>query len=92
MDWISFQLAIIGLCGGRSEIVGAALGWLILKDVFDFVVYGVLFGVVAGMMVYICIFQLIPTAIRYDPNDCYVSNSMIVGMAIMAISLCAFKY
>lgn len=81
-----------GVLSGLSEIVGAGLGWVILKDVFNDMIYALLFGLVAGMMIYICIFQLIPTAIRYDPQDKYVSNATVVGMAVMAVSLVAFKY
>jgi ZIP family zinc transporter len=85
----AFLLAFIS---GISEVLGAFLGWIILSDIFDNVVYGTLFGLVAGMMVNICIYQLIPTAHRYDPQDIYVSNSIVVGMMIMAISLVAFMY
>ena len=81
-----------GVLSGLSEIVGAGLGWAILKDVFNDMIYALLFGLVAGMMIYICVFQLIPTAIRYDPLDKYVSNATVVGMAVMAVSLVAFKY
>ena len=31
--------------------------------------FGIVFGFVGGMMVYICIHELIPTAHRYDPDD-----------------------
>jgi ZIP family zinc transporter len=81
-----------GFLSGLSEIVGAGLGWVILEQVFDDNIYAILFGVVAGMMVNICLYQLIPTALRYDPSDRLVSNGMVVGMAIMAISLVAFLY
>lgn len=81
-----------GFMSGVSEIVGAGLGWLVLKDVFSELVFGVLFGLVAGMMVAICIYELLPTARRYDPEDRFVSNMAVVGMALMAVSLVAFKY
>lgn len=81
-----------GVLSGMSEIVGAGLGWLILKDVFDENIYALLFGIVSGMMIYICVFQLLPSAHRYDPADGFVSNGVIGGMAVMAISLVAFKY
>ena len=81
-----------GFISGLSEIVGAGLGWIILKDQFNENVYGILFGLVAGMMVAICIYELLPTAHRYDPQDHYVSNFAVLGMMIMAISLIAFMY
>ena len=47
---------------------------------------------VAGMMVMICLNELIPTAHRYDPNDTVVTKSIVAGMAVMAASLCLFVY
>jgi len=34
--------------------------------------------------------ELLPTAFRYDPKDSLVTNSFVVGMAIMAASLVLF--
>ncbi|CAM9559841.1 unnamed protein product [Pylaiella littoralis] len=87
--WKAFGWALLS---GVSEPIGAGLGWLILKDVMSELVYGVLFGVVAGMMMNITIHELIPTAVRYDPADKVTTNSIIVGMAIMALSLTLFLY
>mmetsp|Transcript_18752 Transcript_18752/g.31583 ORF Transcript_18752/g.31583 Transcript_18752/m.31583 type:complete len:335 (+) Transcript_18752:60-1064(+) len=81
-----------GVLSGVSEIIGAGLGWIILEDVVDNNVYAILFGVVAGMMINICLYQLLPTAMRYDPKDQYVSNFVVIGMAIMAMSLVVFLY
>ena len=53
------------LLSGISEPVAAVLGYLVLMNVVGPVAYGVLFGLVAGMMVYICLRELIPTAHRY---------------------------
>lgn len=77
---------------GVSELIGAALGWIILATAMNDLVYGILFGLVAGMMVYICIYQLLPTAHRYDPEDKYVSSSCLFGMGVMAASLVMFLY
>jgi ZIP family zinc transporter len=53
--------------------------------------YGALFAVVGGMMVYISLKELLPTALKYDPHDHYVTNCMFGGMAIMALSLILFQ-
>lgn len=87
--WKAFGWALLS---GVSEPIGAGLGWLILKDIMSELVYGILFGVVAGMMVNITIHELIPTAVRYDPADKVTTNSIIAGMAIMALSLTLFLY
>lgn len=75
---------------GVSEPVGALLGWLILRSVFSELVYGILFGVVGGMMVYISIRELLPTARKYDPEDKVVTASLFAGMIVMALSLLTF--
>lgn len=87
--WKAFGWALLS---GVSEPIGAGLGWLVLKDNTSELVYGVLFGVVAGMMVNITIHELLPTAVRYDPADKVTTNSVIAGMAVMALSLTLFLY
>merc|ERR1719409_1491448 len=69
-----------------------ALGWALLKDHFDNLLYGIVFGMVAGMMIMICLNELIPTAHRYDPRDRVVTKSIVAGMAVVAASLCLFVY
>ena len=87
--WKAFRWALLS---GVSEIVGALLGWVILKDHFDNLLYGIVFGMVGGMMIMICLNELIPTAHRYDPADKVVTKSIVAGMAVMAASLCLFVY
>jgi len=76
---------------GVSEPIGGLFGYLILYgSAMSDVAYGALFGVVGGMMVYISLKELLPTALKYDPEDKYVTNSMFAGMLIMALSLILF--
>lgn len=42
------------------------------------------------MMVYISIKELIPTALRYDPQDSVASTCVVAGMVVMAGSLLLF--
>jgi len=79
-----------GLASGLTEPIGAALGWAILADAMSDVLYGCMFGIVSGMMVMICIKELLPTAHRYDPKDSVVTLSVVAGMFIMALSLVLF--
>jgi ZIP family zinc transporter len=85
--WQAFKWAFIS---GISEPIGAGLGWLVLYRTMDDSAYGVVFGLVAGMMVNICISELLPTAFKYDPKDSIVTRCFVVGMAIMALSLVLF--
>jgi ZIP family zinc transporter len=80
------------MLSGITEPIGALFGWLILANAMDDTMYGILFGVVGGMMVTICLHELLPTAHRYDKNDEVVTLSCIAGMGIMALSLCLFLY
>jgi len=79
-----------GVLSGISEPFAALLGWAVLANSFDPIIYGVMFGFVSGMMVIISLKELIPTAHRYDPDDTVVTNSLIVGMFVMALSLVLF--
>jgi len=36
---------------GMTELFGAFLGWVVLRKVFNQLVYGILFGLISGMMV-----------------------------------------
>lgn len=75
---------------GVSEPIAALLGWAVLANSFSDELYGVLFGMVSGMMVIISVRELLPTAHRYDPEDSVVTNAFMFGMAIMALSLALF--
>lgn len=77
---------------GMTELVGALIGWLVLRNVITPTVYAILFGVVAGMMVYISFKELIPTAHRYDKDDQVTSIGVVAGMIIMAVSLVLFQF
>jgi zinc transporter ZupT len=96
---------------GVTEPIGALLGYFLLRAIFSDLTFGVLFGLVSGMMVYISFRELIPTARksvprcsraitfgsqlsrgrRYDPTDRVVTVSLVIGMAVMAISLILFQ-
>jgi ZIP family zinc transporter len=54
------------------------------------IVYGILFGVVAGIMVYISVDELLPSAQEYGEHHLSIYG-MIAGMVIMAFSLWLFK-
>lgn len=75
---------------GVSEPIGGLLGWVVLSNMGS-IIYAIMFGIVAGMMVYISFKDLIPTALRFDPEDKYVSTSVFLGMVIMAASLLLFQ-
>jgi len=76
---------------GLSEPLGGLLGWAVLAGSVSPTTYAVLFASVAGMMVYISLRELLPTALRNDPRDTVVTYSAFLGMAVMAGSLLLFS-
>ncbi|MFW5859700.1 MAG: zinc transporter ZupT [Planctomycetota bacterium] len=74
---------------GLAEPVGALLGFLVLMPFMNDVVYGLLFGSVAGIMVFISLDELLPSAETYGKHHLTISG-LIVGMAVMALSLLLF--
>lgn len=80
--WLSFA-------SGISEPIGAIIGYTLLKPFFNMTTMGVLFGAVAGIMVFISLDELLPTAREHDGGHKSVYG-MIAGMAVMAVSLILF--
>jgi ZIP family zinc transporter len=77
------------LLSGVSEPIGALLAYFVIDD--SPLTFGIVFGLVAGMMTYICLHELIPTAHRYDPKDEVTTTSIVAGMVVMALSLVGFS-
>ena len=76
---------------GISEPIGGLIGWLVFaKSDLHPLAYGVMFSLVAGMMVFISLHELLPTALQYDPKNQFVTFSLVGGMVIMALSLLLF--
>jgi len=80
--WLSFL-------SGLAEPVGAILGYFILRNIFSDATFGITFASVAGIMVYISLDELLPTAEEYGEHHIAISG-LIAGMAVMAASLLLF--
>ena len=80
-----------GCLAGIAEPIAAVLGVLVLATVITDEVYAILFGLVSGMMVMISLRELIPAAHRYDPEDTCVTMCLLLGMAVMGLSLVLFE-
>ena len=78
--WYSFL-------SGLAEPIGAALGYLILFSFINDQIIGGLLGFIAGVMVYISLDEILPTAQRYDKKGHLTIIGIIVGMVVMAVSL-----
>jgi zinc transporter, ZIP family len=71
---------------GLAEPVGAVLGYVMLRTFFTTDIMGVLFGGIAGVMVYISLDELLPAARQYG-SEHNVLFGIVSGMAVMGISL-----
>lgn len=82
--WKAFWWAT---ASGLAEPLGALVGaWLVLSIV-PAAYTGVVFGLIAGMMVFVAIDELLPAARRYQTDKHQVVYGLLAGMAIVGLSL-----
>lgn len=79
----AFALALLS---GFAEPLGALTGYLFLKDFLAGPAFGIIFGAVAGIMIYISFDELLPASRRYGRGHLAITG-LIFGMLIMAIAL-----
>ena len=80
---------MLSFLSGLAEPVGALLGYFILIRIFNETVFGVLFGSVAGIMVFISLDELLPSAREFGEHHLSIYG-LIAGMGVMAVSLILF--
>jgi len=74
---------------GLAEPIGALAGFLLFMTFLNDAFFGVTFAAVAGIMVYISLDELLPTAEEYGEHHVAITG-LIAGMAVMAVSLLLF--
>lgn len=77
---------VSALLSGMSEPLGALFGYVILKNYLNETLFGMLLSAVAGIMIYIVLDELLPSA-QKNGNHHTAIYSMIFGMGVMAVSL-----
>ena len=86
---------LLSFLSGLAEPVGALIAYFILVIFFQgaetipHALFGFLFGSVAGIMVFISIDELLPTAEEYGHHH-HSIYGFVIGMAVMALSLLLF--
>ena len=82
----------IGACAlsAAAEPFGALLGYLLLAPFMTDMVYGWVFGTIAGVMVFLALDELLPSAKRYAKGHETVYG-MTLGMGAIALSLFLFR-
>lgn len=74
---------------GVSEPLGALIGYVLFYRFFSESVFGVLFAMVAGIMVFISLDELLPSAQKYGEHHLSIYG-LVTGMIVMAVSLLLF--
>ncbi|AGF72086.1 zinc transporter ZupT [Corynebacterium halotolerans] len=74
---------------GLAEPAGALVGFALLMPFLGPVTLGLSFAAVAGIMVFICLDELLPTAVATGRHHTAIYG-LVAGMAIMAVSLLLF--
>ena len=80
--WLTFL-------SGFAEPLGAIIGFILLRNILNDTTLGFAFALVAGIMIYISIDELLPTAEQYGKHHLSIIG-VILGMMIMALSLILF--
>lgn len=76
----------LSFLSGLAEPVGAIIGFFLLKWFFTDAAFGFIFAAVAGIMIYISLDELLPTAEEYGEHHVAIYG-LIAGMAVMSLSL-----
>jgi len=74
---------------GLSEPIGAVVGFFLLRQFINELMFGLIFAGVAGIMVYISLDELLPTSEKYGEHHIAIMG-VIFGMIVMAGSLVMF--
>ncbi len=80
---------VYSLASGFAEPVGALVGYVVLRSFLCQDMIGVMFGAVAGIMVFISLDELLPTSRAYGKGHDSLYGLM-AGMVVMALSLLMF--
>jgi len=80
--WVSFL-------SGLAEPLGALIAYFFLMPFWSPLTNGIVLAAVSGIMVYISLDELLPTAEKYGKHHISISG-LIAGMVVMALSLLLF--
>ena len=80
---------LFSFASGLSEPLGALVGWLVLMPFMSDALHGLLSAAVAGIMVFISVDELLPSAREYGEHHLSIYG-LVAGMAVMAVSLVLF--
>lgn len=73
------------LIAGLSEPLGALIAYLFLKNIVNDTLMGILMALIAGIMLQIAIYELLPTSLNYK-NKKTTIKYFILGIIFMTIN------
>ena len=85
-----FRALLYTFVSGLSELVGAIITYLFLKPFINDIFMGCLFSVIAGIMLHISVYELIPTSLKYK-NRGVTLVFFIIGALFMLMSHLLFS-
>ncbi|MGB9771572.1 MAG: zinc transporter ZupT [Candidatus Kapaibacteriota bacterium] len=77
---------VYSFLSGFAEPIGAIVGYILLRNFLNPFLFGLMFSAVAGIMVFISLDELLPTAEKFGEHHIAIYG-LIAGMVIMAFSL-----
>ncbi|MEJ5285949.1 MAG: Metal transporter, ZIP family [Candidatus Kapaibacterium sp.] len=77
---------VYSFLSGFAEPVGAIVGYILLRNFLNPFLFGIMFAGVAGIMVFISLDELLPTAEKFGEHHIAIYG-LVGGMVVMAISL-----
>jgi len=80
--WLSFS-------SGLAEPIGAIIAYFFLIRFWNPVLDALILAIIAGVMIYISLDELLPSAEKYGKHHLSIIG-LVTGMVIMAISLYLF--
>lgn len=66
--------------------IGALMAYLFFLKFLNELIFGILFGVVSGIMVFICLDEILPTAEKFGKHHLVISG-IISGMLVISLSI-----
>jgi len=75
---------------GVAEPIGNMIGFLVLAPYLSETLFGIVFASIAGIMVFVSLDELLPTAREYGEHHFAISG-VVSGMAVMAVSMLLAK-
>lgn len=85
-----FKALFYTFISGLSELLGAIITYMFLKPFISDTILGLLFAIIAGIMLHISLTELLPTSLSYK-NSKLTFIFFIIGISFMIISHLLFN-